>query len=258
MSFFNKKHTIAALIVVVLTLMYAGSARAVTTTYNLIPSGSAQVLPPIPSPPYNVAFYFEFPEELTQLQSLTIYDDGDGIGPGSPGIFTGFDLDAVQGFDAEGNPVYADIFGYFIPGSVGSTDNPLYDDAYGPYNGFTESLLGTGETLPTTGGLFGLTDYVLGAPDATGGFTSLGVPLPQNFLSLGDGGIIHLGFSTPIFPNPDGPDLIIYEVFGGEQVTAETVVGSPEPPIPEPLTAVLMLSGLGLLGLRNRLAKRQP
>lgn len=178
---------------------------------------------------------------LASILSITITDNSAGLG-GSPGQFSGFDLDAIvlSTTDCEGEADEAGcaaalaglgVFDFspagttFVPG----TQRPPADP----------KLFGT----DAGGTNVDNTVATLGAFD---GESTTAIPGADGFISMGDGGV--LGFDLTSAVSPTGLFLYIGEVGDNGEVAAGRIevsdrpVGAPEP-------AVLGLLGLGLLAL---------
>ncbi|MEM7743740.1 MAG: hypothetical protein AAF409_08525 [Pseudomonadota bacterium] len=180
---------------------------------------------------------------LSEIGAITVNDSNSGIG-GSPGIYSGFDLDAIfldiDGLlSTAGDRITADSF-QFAAGSLrpGGTLPP--SPSGGPTNGSSSSTT-VDEAFATLGAIDGL-------------FFGSGS------LTLGDGGSLTAIFDPKVAL---GSSLFLFvgEVSGdpGETVTGLVEVSETPPPpmgtIPLPAGIWLMLSGLmGLGGLSWRRA----
>jgi len=174
---------------------------------------------------------------FTSIQSITLQDNSGGVG-GSPGQFSGFDLDAIilsrtsvgtaagaaalvglSGFD------YTTAGTFFTPGTQRAPADP--------------KLFGTGPAGNTINNAVA----TLGAFD--GDSSTI---LPDGFVSLGDGGIVSFNLASAITISP-GLFLFIGEVGNnGEAISGLVTVSDAPVSTPEPVTMLLL--GLGLLGLR--------
>jgi len=173
------------------------------------------------------------------ILSITIRDNSAGLG-GSPGQFSGFDLDAIKASTtlcadaacAAAAPALA-FFDFingvvFAPGTQRAPADP--------------KLFGTGlagnsvDNLVATLGLF------------DGESTTL-IPGADGFVSLGDNGVISFNLTSAL--NGSGVYLYIGEVGDNGEVAASSIEVSDRPVvIPEPST--LGLFGLALLGAAAR------
>jgi len=174
---------------------------------------------------------------ISQVGSITIVDDGTTIG-GAPGIFSGFDLDAIF-LDDDGNLAttgdrhFASNY-IFSAGTTRATSNSAY-------------LPNASHPGPTFGSIDANTiDLATATLETLDGISIADVNLADGFLTLGDGGSLIANFAPEIMV---GSTLFLMtgEVGGqpGEGLSASVFVA--ENRIPEPAT--LGLIGLGLLGL---------
>jgi len=181
---------------------------------------------------------------LSQVQSISIVDNSGGVG-GSPGQFSGFDLDAIilsnsmvgdagsaaalvglAGFD------YSPSGTYFTAG----TQRPIVDPAlFGSLGGNVNNAVAT-----------------LGSFD---GNSTTAIPGAHGFISMGDGGI--LGFDLTSVIATAGLYLYIGEVGDNGEVAAGRISVSDQPIVPLPAAVwagMVVLSGVG--GVRTMRRRR--
>ena len=185
---------------------------------------------------------------LANILSMTITDNS-AANAGSPGQFSGFDLDAVilSTIDCDDAACAQGIAGmdvfnfspagtFFTPGAQLVPVDP--------------KLFGTGVTGNTVSNAVA----TLAALDGNS-TTALPptVPAAFGFVSLGLGGV--LSFNLTELVSTEGLFLYIGEVGDNGEVAAGSITVSDRPVVPEP--ALLALFGLGLIGLsRRRLMRR--
>jgi hypothetical protein len=185
-----------------------------------------------------------FKASLTGISSISngiVIDSNSGLG-GSPGVFSGFDLDFVWldvdgNFATTGDRVFASSYS-FTTGTVRPTTDPNFQPTAarpGPTFGSTaaNSIDAGLATLSTLDAFFSV-------PSTS---TSFG------FLTLGDGGSLAFAFDPAVALGPNSA-LFLGEVGNspGEFVSANVSINVPEP-------GSLLLLGLGILGLA--LVRRQ-
>lgn len=171
------------------------------------------------------------------IQSITIADDSGGLG-GSPGQFSGFDLDAIKisqtfcttaACAASASSLSLFNFGagtIFTAGSQAAPADP--------------KLFGTGPTGLTVNNAVA----TLGAFD--GDSTTVGA---DGFLSLGFNGLISFNLTGALNLDVGGPYYLYFgEVGNNGEVAASSITVDRNPVrVPEPST--LSLLALGLLGI---------
>lgn len=177
---------------------------------------------------------------LATVESLSIQDSNSGIG-GSPGKFSGFDLDALKLSNSLVNDAslvnglaglavfdFSPLKTFFFPG----TERPPVD---------------SGNLFGSSGGNLDNSVATLGSFDgnSTTDASAFG------FISLGDGGKISFNLTTPV--STAGLFLYIGEVGDNGEVAAGTITAS-DVAVPIPATSYLLGAGLlCLVGFRTRL-----
>ena len=185
---------------------------------------------------------------IANILSMTITDDS-APDAGSPGQFSGFDLDAVilSTIDCDDAACAQGIAGLdvfnFSPAGTFFTPGLQRDPA-------DPKLFGTGVTGNTV-------DNAVATLAALDGNSTTALPptVPSafGFVSLGDGGV--LSFNLTSLVSTAGLFLYIGEVGDNGEVVDGSITVSDQPVVPEP--ALLALFGLGLIGLsRRRLVRR--
>jgi hypothetical protein len=181
---------------------------------------------------------------LGSLLSISITDNSGGIG-GSPGQFSGFDLDAIKlslvdcataacAASAAGLSVF-DFAGasFFSPGS----QRPPAD----------AKLFGTGPAGNTL-------DDAMATLSLFDGNSTTG-PTAFGFISMGDDGKIGFNLSSAV--DTAGLFLYIGEVGDNGEVAKSGIDVSQGPLVPEPETYALMLAGLAVVaGVARRRGRR--
>jgi hypothetical protein len=180
---------------------------------------------------------------FANLLSITISDNSNGLG-GSPGQFSGFDLDAIK----LSTTSCADAA--CVAGLAGLN---VFD--FGSGTLFTAGSQAT----PVDPKLFGTNaagtavDNAVATLGAFDGENSTATP--DGFLSMGFNG--RISFNLTAATNTAGLFLYIGEVGDNGEVAASSVVVRETPAeVPEPSTYAMLIAGLGMLGLMARRRSR--
>ena len=178
---------------------------------------------------------------LATIESLTIQDNSGGLG-GSPGQFSGFDLDAVK----------------LSTTSVGDATLVNGIGSFSVFDFSPSGTLFTGGTqrLPVDPALFGTSGGNIDNSVATLGLfdgesTTL-IPPAFGFVSMGDNGRVTFNLTSAV--STSGLYLYIGEVGDNGEVAAGTItVSDTRVPVPEPSTLLLLGASLaGMVGWRYR------
>lgn len=219
--------------IVAAVLGLAGAAHATPVSFTLLPGSAGG----------NPALTGVYRADLSglglgQIASVTISDNSAGLG-GSPGQFSGFDLDAI---------VLSTVL--INDASEVGTLTPA-----GTFN-FAASLLTPGaQRAPADPALFGTSagqvDNAVATLELFDGDAIAAIPGAFGFVSLGDNGILSVNLLSAVALG--GPlYLYIGEVGNNGEVAASNIVVSDVPvETPEPAAGLLFAMGaLTLAGLR--------
>ena len=184
---------------------------------------------------------------IGQIASITIQDNSP-TSAGSPGQFSGFDLDAI----VLSSTLISDA------SQVGALVRAATFD-------FASSILTPGvQTPPVDPALFGTSggqvDLAVATLNAFDGNSTTAIPGAFGFVSLGVGGKLALNLVSPL---PIGPNEYLYigEVGNNGEVAASNIdISSVAVGTPEPGTWALMALGFAGLGFvaRHRRTKTAP
>jgi hypothetical protein len=176
---------------------------------------------------------------LTQIAAITVTDSNSGLG-GSPGLYSGFDLDAlfldVDGDASTTGDQFAASSFLFSAGTTRPTTDPLYlPDAQDPG--------------PTSGAIDANT---VDEAQATLGVID-GIFFDTGSLTLGDGGELIAIFAPPV---DIGLSLFLFVVelgnSPGEAISATVEVSDVVPEVPLPAAGLLFVAGaIGLVRRRK-------
>ena len=180
-----------------------------------------------------------------QIASVTIIDNS-STSAGSPGQFSGFDLDAIvlsttliTDASQVGTLVRAATFDFATSIFTGGVQTPPVDPA----------LFGTSG---------GQVNNAVATLDSFDGNSTTAIPGAFGFVSLGVGGSLSINLTSPI---ATGGTLYLYigEVGNNGEVAASSITVSSEPvgTTPLPATLPLFATGLGALGLLGWRRKRK-
>ena len=180
---------------------------------------------------------------FTEIDKITLFDSNSGVG-GSPGAFSGFDMDAIK-----------------LSTTLATT--AVQASAAAAIDAFDFTPAGTSFTPgtqrpPAAPKLFGTDATGLNVNPASATLNTLDARwFVSGFVSLGDGGSIAFNLKSPV-STAGGLYAYVGEVSGsaGEAISGGLVVSSP---VPEPSTWALMLGGLGILsGMVTLHRSRRP
>lgn len=174
---------------------------------------------------------------LSQLGLISIVDSNSGIG-GSPGVFSGFDLDFVfldldGNYATQGDRIFGETF-TFLTGDIRPTRDPAFQPtATRPGPTFGSSAVNT-------------IDHTLSTLDTRDGFFPSSLHTDNVFgdLSLGDGGSITVGLASPV--TLSGSEAVFIGDTGNNELVSANVTVSP---IPEPASLAMWCIGLLSLGV---------
>lgn len=185
---------------------------------------------------------------FTEIGSITFQDDG--VGSSAPGLFTGFDLDALV-LDVDGN--------------AETLDDQFFASNFIFSAGTTRPTTNT-SALPTSeGGLQGRPGPTFGAFDAStvdlstatlGTFDGVpGNTTADGFLSLGDNGTLIANFEPTVSTATlDSLFVLIGDVGITENIGASIFISDEPASVPEPLNGShVALVGMGLLLMLRKL-----
>ena len=179
---------------------------------------------------------------IDEICGITIIDDNDGMG-GSPGIYSGMDVDAIYldtNGAAPGGEVYASAY-LLSAGSVRFTGTWYW------WPSTTYGRPGILHGLDAANNL----DNAIATLEALDADATAYVYESDGFLSLGDGGQLTAVFD-PCFLVGETLHLVIAEAGGSEEFTVQVSTPERDPFIPEPSTGLLLLgAGAALLAARR-------
>lgn len=185
---------------------------------------------------------------LTTVASVTIVDNNTGIA-GSPGIFSGFDLDFIfidldGDYATPGDRVNATTF-VFATGAIRATADPNFLPTVmhpGPTFG-SLALNSIDSGLATLSSRDAVFPAVFNADNSSG------------WLTLGDGGSLQVGFGAGVVLT--GTERLFIGEVGGNGEIAEASATASDQPLPAPSTLTLLALGVLGLGIVRRAAARR-
>ena len=181
---------------------------------------------------------------LGQIASVTIQDNSGGLG-GSPGQFSGFDLDAI----VLSTTLITDAT------QVGSLVHT------GTFNFATSVLTPGTQRAPADPALFGTTggqvDNAVATLNVFDGNSTTAIPGAFGFVSLGDNGQLAINLTTALLTG--GPLFLYIGEVGNNGEVAASAISISDTPVATPLPAALPLfaSGAGVLGFLGWRRKRK-
>jgi hypothetical protein len=178
---------------------------------------------------------------LSSILSITIFDNSSGLG-GSPGQFSGFDLDAIR-ISTTSCPDAACAAGLaglaVFNFSAGTLFTPGVQRAPADPKLFGTDVSGTAvDNIVATLGIF----------DAN---STTAIPGAAGFISMGDNGILTFNLTSAV--SPAGKFLYIGEVGDNGEVAAGQIVVR-DSVVPEPSTWLLIPGAMVMLGFLRRRA----
>lgn len=207
----------------------AATAHATTVTFTQISGLTGG------TPAATAVFRADLSGLTGQIATVTIQDNSSPAA-GSPGQFSGFDLDAI---------VLSPVLITDASQVNSLTPSATFDVA-------TSTLTPGAQTPPTDPALFGTTaghvnDAVATLATFDGNSTSA-IPGAFGFVSLGVGGTLSLNLTMPI--TAGGPDYLYIGEVGNNGEVAASIVTVSGTAVPEPASFAMV--GFGLLALAGR------